>query len=316
MHIKKCLILLFSCLFMCLPASYLSANTGASFLKIGVGARAIGMGSAYTAIGDDVNAIHWNPAGISQMSQQSFSATHTGWITDINYDFAGYVYPGKLGIFGGSIICLSQGELEGRDENRNLTQSFSASDIALTISFARQTIINDHRIGYGINLKAINQQIETEKAFGVVVDLGLLFKVKQALPLQFGLSIQNLGPQMKFINEGYDLPLSVTAGVGYAISGLTIALDIKQQVYEGRTDISIGTEYFLVPNFAIRAGYLKTVSKSEIEQVGMGIDGKLSTPEGLGAGFGLKIFGISTDYSFTPYGDLGSSHRISFGAKF
>ena len=39
-------------------------TTAAQFLKIGVGARAIGMGGAFVAVADDATAIYWNPAGI------------------------------------------------------------------------------------------------------------------------------------------------------------------------------------------------------------------------------------------------------------
>ena len=37
---------------------------GAQFLKIGVSARATGMGSAYTAVADNAEGVYWNPAGI------------------------------------------------------------------------------------------------------------------------------------------------------------------------------------------------------------------------------------------------------------
>ena len=36
----------------------------AEFLEIPVGARGIGMGSAYSAVTDDISSIWWNPAGL------------------------------------------------------------------------------------------------------------------------------------------------------------------------------------------------------------------------------------------------------------
>ena len=39
-------------------------TTAAQFLKIGAGARAIGMGGTYTGISNDIYAVYWNPAGI------------------------------------------------------------------------------------------------------------------------------------------------------------------------------------------------------------------------------------------------------------
>ncbi|MBU0567282.1 hypothetical protein KJ693_09645 [bacterium] len=44
--------------------------TGASFLKIGVGARALGMGGAFVGLADDASALYWNPAGTSQLNQK------------------------------------------------------------------------------------------------------------------------------------------------------------------------------------------------------------------------------------------------------
>ena len=38
-------------------------TTVAQFLKIPVGARAQGMGSAFVAVANDATAIYWNPAG-------------------------------------------------------------------------------------------------------------------------------------------------------------------------------------------------------------------------------------------------------------
>jgi len=40
-----------------------TGTTGSTFLKLGAGARAIGMGSAFTGLSDDATAIYWNPAG-------------------------------------------------------------------------------------------------------------------------------------------------------------------------------------------------------------------------------------------------------------
>jgi long-subunit fatty acid transport protein len=40
----------------------------------GVGARALGMGGAYTGVASDFSAIYWNPAGLAQLQYSEFSA--------------------------------------------------------------------------------------------------------------------------------------------------------------------------------------------------------------------------------------------------
>ncbi|OGS20973.1 MAG: hypothetical protein A2252_04585 [Elusimicrobia bacterium RIFOXYA2_FULL_39_19] len=301
---RKVIVSLFTCLLF--TTCSFSENTGASFLKIGIGARPVGLGSAFTAIANDVTAINWNPGGLSQLTQRQISAMHSQWVVDSNLDYIGFASPLKSGVFGGSVIVLSQGEMEGRDENRQQTASFGASDMAVTFSFSKNLLLSNKRfIGLGANLKIIQQKIESEQATGVAVDLGALYHFP-ALPFTAGLSIQNLGPQMKFISEGYNLPLTVATGLGYNIGGVTIALDLKQQVYENQTIVSIGTEFLPINTLALRAGYLSTNP----------VISSANDVSGLGAGFGVKLFGTQTDYSFVPYGVLGNTHRVSFSAKF
>jgi len=44
-------------------------TTAASFLEVGVGAAAIGMGGAYVAMAGDISGLYWNPGGISRVKQ-------------------------------------------------------------------------------------------------------------------------------------------------------------------------------------------------------------------------------------------------------
>ena len=42
-------------------------TTAAQFLKIGVGARALGMGGAQVGVTGDICSIYWNPAALSRI---------------------------------------------------------------------------------------------------------------------------------------------------------------------------------------------------------------------------------------------------------
>ena len=42
-------------------------TAGASFLKFGMGARAVGMGEAFTSISGDISSVYWNPAGLAEL---------------------------------------------------------------------------------------------------------------------------------------------------------------------------------------------------------------------------------------------------------
>lgn len=286
-------------------------STGAAFLKLGVGARPIGMGSAFVAVADDANAIYWNPAGLAGLEKREISAMHTEWITDIRYDFLGYVHPtSKLGTFAGSFSYLSMGEMERRGENREkLSGGFTAYDLAVALSYSREL---SQSMNLGVNIRFIQQKIEDEDAYGIAFDLGGIYKMP-VKGLSVGFTLQNLGPKMKFIDESYSLPLTLTMGVGYRfVPGLILALDVKHQLIEKRTTLSLGTEYWPFSLLALRAGYVGRLLSAVVNRG----DEKIGDFLGLGAGLGMRLFGYQMDYSFVPFGDLGETHRISFSARF
>ncbi|MEW6558084.1 MAG: PorV/PorQ family protein [Elusimicrobiota bacterium] len=307
---KKIFIFIFALTFVPLYLSTFlpaSSNTGASFLNIGTSARATSLGGAYVAVANDAGAINYNPAGISQLRNSEIIGQHTEWIADIKHDFLAGAFPLKKNAIGFSAILLSQGKIEGRDEDRNKTNSFSAYDTALTFSYSKQiSRTAGKQLSLGTNLKLIQQRIEAEKATGFAFDVGLLTRLS-AYPLSAGISFQNLGPKMTFISEGYNLPLTATIGASYNIkNALTLALDMKQKIYDNKTEISFGTEYVPISPLALRLGYLKPLTANR---------SPLTDFTGLGGGLGLRILNFSTDYAFVPYGDLGNTHRISFSIK-
>ena len=80
---------------VCSPALFGQASvitktgtTAAQFLKIGIGARSIGMGGAFTAVADDISALYWNPAGLARMGGGQASFNHVNWIADVQYEAA------------------------------------------------------------------------------------------------------------------------------------------------------------------------------------------------------------------------------------
>lgn len=55
-------------------------------VAIGAGARALGMGGAFSAIADDATASTWNPAGLTQCEQPELAASFGWWQTSVTID--------------------------------------------------------------------------------------------------------------------------------------------------------------------------------------------------------------------------------------
>lgn len=304
------------------------ASSGASFLKIPVGARAAGMGNAYTALANDVSAMHWNPAGLSLLTRKEISAMHTELFADTRYDFVGYAHPGEKGSFGVGAVYLTQGSLEGRGEDRSRTSDFTASDLAFTLGLARSNLtvpFFDYHLPFsvGANVKFLQSRIEGLSSSGFAFDLGVIHAspVKvYTLPLKLGFSIQNIGPKMSFIDEGYNLPMTLAGGAAIELPvtrlPLTISADIKHEPYDSRTTFSVGGEFSPVSLLSLRAGYLINAVKAAQSGAGKSFTDKLSDLSGLGMGLGFRMGPGTLDYSFTPAGELGNAQRISLSIKF
>ena len=67
-------------------------TSGVTFLKIGVSARAVGMGEAVVALQQDAASIYYNPGTIAQFNQTEFSASRIQWPAEIKYDYFSLTY--------------------------------------------------------------------------------------------------------------------------------------------------------------------------------------------------------------------------------
>jgi len=64
------------------------------FLRVGPGARALGMGGAFLAVADDATAGYWNPAGLTYLESNSLLYMHAEeQHSQVGYDFLGLVLP-------------------------------------------------------------------------------------------------------------------------------------------------------------------------------------------------------------------------------
>ncbi len=284
-----------------------AGSSAAAFLKIGVGARAVGMGEAQAAAAAGPDALYWNPAGLAADSRRAVTFTHSEWLEDVRYEYLGVSYPlFNLGSLGFSAGRLSMGELTGRDEQGNYTGDFGASDMALSLGYARRFL---KFLAVGAGAEYISSKIENESASAFAGSVGATAELP--LPgLVAGVSASHLGGEMKFIAEGDPLPLAVRGGVAYLLpfggeaNELMVAVDAVK--FNDRDDVGVnsGLEYWFMKTVAARAGY-----KANYDE------------DGLTGGLGFKYsatanLGLMADYAYADMGVFGATHRISVGMQF
>src|ERR1700677_2086547 len=72
--------------FCCLNAQTVGTTT-ADFLKINQGAIPAAMGGAYTALGNDVYSVSYNPAGLSYIRASQLVLMHLDSLAGIEYEY-------------------------------------------------------------------------------------------------------------------------------------------------------------------------------------------------------------------------------------
>lgn len=294
----------------CLPAAadgtdiHENAGTRAmTFLKIGVGAKAIGMGESQVAATDDLYASYWNPAGLARLEQPQLALMHNEWFAGINHEFVGVALPiGDSRTIGASANFLSFGELQGRDRDGNETTVFRPYDLALIFSYAHSF---GDALAFGANAKFLREQIADESGSGIAFDFGGLYTF-QTLPLSLGFNAQHIGPRVKFVEDAFGLPFTFRLGAAYTpwSDAFTLTTDI---VRPSDNDIAagVGAGYTIGNILQLRTGYKYKLGGND-----------LGVTSGLTGGFGLTLRRFQIDYALVPFGVLGLTHRFSLVANF
>jgi len=273
-------------------------TSSGSFLKINAGARPVGMGGVFCGIADDVNAIHYNPAGIIQLKRKEIIVTHNEWIEGIRTESLGYAHPvNNYWVLGLTLDYLYITGLVERDVYGNESgKTFGGNNGILAFALGRKLQDN---ISVGANFKIIREAVKDKNDVAYAMDIGFLYRLTK---LKLGIAVQNLGTKIKLYEEAFSLPLNFKFGLGYElIENMEVGLDVNIPT-DNEVDVRMGSEYWVASTIALRAGY-KT---NQEEHTGIGIS----------AGLGFRYKNYQIDYSFLPFGNLGNTHRISLNVRF
>lgn len=268
-----------------------NGECGAQFLKIGVGARAVSLGSAYSSIADDATATFWNPAGIAQTNNYSLHIMHSFMIFDMSYQFFGFIVPTKIGNWGISSSYSHSGTFE-KYENFEKIGTYKAFDLALQLSYSKKLFDN---LYLGLTIKGIHQEIDEYDAQAIAGDLGVLYKLKKLDKLRFGISCHNLGKGIRFISLEDPLPLYIRLGTSFHLNTMIFSIDLNKK-RDYKVESNIGAEYNIDKLVFLRCGY--------------------STTNSVSVGTGISIRKISVDYAFKYLIDISPDHFISLGVNF
>ena len=292
--------------------SFSAEIDAAPYLRMGAGARAIGMGGAFTAVADDATSIVLNPAGLSNIdSDFSFTLYTAKMDFGRKHNFLGITKNLKsAGAIGFAWTNAGVDNIPYYDDTgkENPDKRFNSTDHAFALSYAyglpdvSSGALSD--ISFGAALKIIKSGFDFEGAEGTTalggLDIGVLGHAFEDT-VSCGLAIKNLGGK---VGEG-TVPMVLDVGVAFKLlknHEAMLALDLEHEIIdlpESTTGIRLGVEYWLKNVLAIRAGGKHTGDRRSIF-----------------GGFGVRVAGLQLDYAFKPTDDTsyqfdGSSHFVS-----
>jgi hypothetical protein len=278
-------------------------TTTAPFLKLGVGARAMAMGEANSAVAEDATALYWNPAGLARVNGHSATFMHAPYLEGTFYDFAGYAQRSGRHAWGVSAQYFSAGSLAETDENNASLGTFTPNDLALSAAYAIQ--LSEDGWSGGLAGKYIQSKI-IATARTVALDAGLQSRLYFDR-LRLALAVSNVGGKMKFEEASENLPVILRLGSALRLSDPWLAsLDVIAPK-DNDASLALGTEYLWQATEGIQlAGRLGYNSRTQADVEGF-----------TGVSFGVGIAGsrVSLDYALLPFGALGLTHRISLGLR-
>lgn len=209
-------------------------RTGAQILNLGGGARARALGDAFSAMSGDVTASLWNPSGLAYMPESNFVSDKkrtqvSMFYTDMSgpfgeagegmyYTFFSGAMPlGNMGTIGATLQLQGQGTIPVTIDSPEVIRNDNlGTNFVLTASYADYFT---NSLAMGINGKMIRLILGTETANSYAVDFGIQYHLPfELIPTTIGMVIQNVGPDISFIDENQADPLPRMFRVGTSMS--------------------------------------------------------------------------------------------------
>lgn len=314
-----------------------AGTSAAPELLIPVGARDIALGGASVATSTGVEAIYWNPAGLSRSSFSSEAMfSHMSYIADIGVEYVALGANFGFGSIGFTLKSLSIGTIAITDEDNpdGTGETFVPTYFTLGLTYSR--LLTD-RISVGFTTNLISERIDRVSATGVAFNAGIQYSdFANVNGLLIGVTVKNVGPAMKFDGPGLlregnvndvlrpqsfykieaasdELPSIIELGVGYQYKfqeqNVFTFTSLFQNNNYSDDEYKLGLEYAYDNTIFLRGGY--TLSQETIK------DSHIYGPTaGVGLQYAFTGLTVAFDYAFRSVEFLSSNHVFALKLGF
>ena len=284
-------------------------------MRMGFGARGIGMANALSAVRSDEITGYYNPALVPFQARPS-ALLSTGFLPlDRRLNFASYTQRLRpSGGFSIGIINAGVSNIEGRSSDGTPTQTYSTSENEFLLSFG---VKPSGQLAVGVSAKILYYSLfESVKSTTVGFDLGMLYTLDEQW--SFGVVLSDINSKYKWdTSQLYGtagtttvdrFPLRRELAVSYAPRFVHGVVSGEVEWVGTTWQSRLGAEIYLHERFALRGG---------IDQISFSRD--VNAKPSLGLSVQPPIAALSPTlhyaYVFEPYSP-GGIHLISLSLNF
>lgn len=279
----------------------------ANFIDNGAGARAMGMGHAYTAVSDDINAVHYNPAGLAGLTRPELLVSHSKLLVGLQDDsniaanYVAYAHPveGK-GVF---TAAYNDTTLEEFYRERTIRLGY-AREMSKTLRLGATLKILNKSFGIGgdPNL-AVDPLFKKQGTDAQAMSLDLGARWQRSKRWSFGASVLDANSPDTGLGQADKVERTLRAGVGYHPRLYHFGFDLARTGSD--LDVQVGGErWFARKTFALRGGF--------------GLGSRSDRDLNVGATYRNDTFEVNYAMNLPLTGISGTSgtHRFSFIVRF
>lgn len=318
-------------------------TSGADELLVPGGVRGMSMGGSYLSGISGVEAIYWNPAGLSATTNSAEAMfSHNGYLGDIGVDyFALGVNFSGFGHLGFSVKSLSFGDVLYTTEKTPDGTGATYSPTLVTVGITYSRALTD-RIRAGVTANFVTERISRSSASGLAMDIGLQYQGLAGFRgLQLGVALRHLGPNMKFDGSdlyrvsqeqganrdpqllkvetaGFQLPTTLEIGIAYTstlaeLHSVTVAGTFQNNNFLD-DQYRVGLEYSFRNFFYLRGGYIMApeADKDALEKSTFIFGGSF----GAGIKYDAGDIRLGVDYGFNASKYFDGQQAISLSVGF
>ena len=284
-----------------------SGMSGLQFLKIGLGGKEVGFGSAASSVVDDAASVFWNPAGLGWMTKKQLFISHNEWLVGSQHSAFSFAMPIHSLVVAVSAAVLS---IKPFEETTVLLptgtgRKVEASDMVAGIAVAKKFT---EKLTIGGQVKFVQEKLDDVSFNAFLFDVGTIYYTGFR-DLRLAFTLQHFGADQQIFDQKFKMPLLFRLGAAdYIIKGerfhILTAVDLVHPT-DNNEWVNWGLEVQLIKILSLRGGYRFNVD-----------EGALS----LGFGLYLPILANATfdlNYAYVSYGEIfGNTHRFSLSFTF